>query len=92
MQCMWNFLLPYIFNPDKANLGAKTAFIFGGLSVFCCIYLFYCHPESRGRSYEELDEMFMKGVPARDFDKYVTDAQLRARQVKQEVDDGKLVL
>ncbi|UPL02325.1 hypothetical protein LCI18_013259 [Fusarium solani-melongenae] len=36
---MWAFVLPYIFNPDEANLGAKTAFIFGGISVFCMVYV-----------------------------------------------------
>jgi SP family general alpha glucoside:H+ symporter-like MFS transporter len=92
IQCMWNFVLPYIFNPDQANLGAKTAFIFGGLSILCCIYLYFHHPESRGRSYEELDEMFIKGLGAREFDTYVTDAEIRAREVKREVEDGKMTL
>lgn len=27
---MWSFALPYLFNPDKANLGGKVGFIFGG--------------------------------------------------------------
>ena len=27
---MWSFVLPYLFNPDKANLGGKVGFIFGG--------------------------------------------------------------
>ncbi|KAK2041456.1 alpha glucoside transporter, partial [Colletotrichum somersetense] len=25
---MWQFVIPYIFNPDKVNLGAKLAFVF----------------------------------------------------------------
>ncbi len=31
LNLVWNFVLPYLFNPDKADLGAKVAFIFGGL-------------------------------------------------------------
>ena len=77
---MWQFVLPYIINPDQANLGARTAFIFGGLSILCWIYLFFCQPETAGRSFEELDEMFFKRVPARKFKGYITDAQVKAKQ------------
>ncbi|RSH80154.1 hypothetical protein EHS25_007259 [Saitozyma podzolica] len=90
--CMWQFVLPFMFNPNEANLQAKTSFIFGGFSVFCCIYAYYCHPETKGRSYEELDEMFQKGVSARDFGSYVTEAERKGQQVKQEVMDGTLAL
>lgn len=72
---MWQFVIPFMFNPDKANLGAKIAFIFGGLCLFSLIYLWFYQPEMTGRSYQELDEMFAKGVPARKFRNYRTDAQ-----------------
>lgn len=67
---MWGFVLPYLFNPNKANLGAKVAFIFGGLSVLCLIYLWFCQPETTGLSYEELDELFINRVPTRKFQQY----------------------
>jgi MFS transporter, SP family, general alpha glucoside:H+ symporter len=54
---MWSFVFPYIFNVDKANLGGKSCFIFAGLSVLRLIYLWFCQPETAGRTYEELDEM-----------------------------------
>lgn len=79
---MWAFVIPYIFNPDQANLGAKTAFIFGSLSVLCTVYLYLCHPESSGRSYEELDEMFMNHVPARRFKTYQTEVEATGQEVK----------
>lgn len=79
---MWSFVLPYLFNPDKANLGGKLGFIFGGLSFPCIAFLWWYQPETRNRSYEELDEMFMKHVPAREFDKYVTDVQSRSEEVQ----------
>lgn len=72
---MWQFVLPFIFNPNQANLGAKTSFIFGGLSVLCWIYLFFYQPETANRSFEEIDEMFFKHVPARQFKGYMTDAE-----------------
>ena len=64
---MWGFVLPYLFNPDKLNLGAKVAFIYGGISVLCTVYVWFYQPEFAGRSYEELDELFRMRVPARGF-------------------------
>jgi hypothetical protein len=81
---MWSFVLPYLFNPDKANLGAKVMFIFGGLSVICLVYLWFYQPETAGRTYGELDEMFMKKVPPRKFKGYQTDAQAMGLAVKEE--------
>lgn len=74
---MWAFVIPFLFNPDQANLGAKVAFIFGALAVLSTIYLWFCQPETAGRSYEELDELFMKKIPAREFKTFVTDAEQR---------------
>lgn len=81
---MWSFVLPYLFNPDKANLGAKVTFIFGGLCVICLVYLWFYQPESAGRTYGELDEMFMKRVPARKFKTYQTDAEAMGVAAKED--------
>jgi hypothetical protein len=64
---MWGFVLPYLFNPDKANLGAKVTFIFGALSVLSIVYLWFYQPESAGLSYERLDELFIGRVKAKMF-------------------------
>ncbi|KAK3938175.1 general substrate transporter [Diplogelasinospora grovesii] len=82
LNMMWSFVLPYLFNPDKANLGAKVAFIFGGLSVLSLVYIWFYQPETAGRTYEELDEMFMKAVPARKFKSYKPEAQAKGEAVK----------
>lgn len=74
---MWQWVIPYMFNPDQADMGATIAFVFGGLCVFCLVYLWFCQPETGGRSYQELDEMFAKGVPARKFKGYKTDVQMQ---------------
>ncbi|KAL2852235.1 general substrate transporter [Aspergillus pseudodeflectus] len=83
---MWAFVMPYIFNPDQANLGAKTTFIFGGFSVICWAYLYLYHPETKGRSFQELDEMFTKRVPTRQFRNYVTETQARGAHVKRQAE------
>lgn len=74
---MWLFTIPYMFNPDQANLGAKIAFIFGGLCFLCIAYLWFYQPETAGRSYQELDEMFTRRVPARKFKHYKSDVQMQ---------------
>ncbi|KPM45283.1 hypothetical protein AK830_g1277 [Neonectria ditissima] len=85
LNMMWSFVLPYLFNPDKANLGAKVAFVFGGCSVLSLIYLWLELPETAGRTYEELDEMFMKAIPARKFKDFHPEAQVTDEKTKEEL-------
>ena len=49
-----SFVLPYIINPDAANLGAKIAYIFFGLGVIISVLLFLYIPETKGLSYEDV--------------------------------------
>ncbi|CDK26249.1 unnamed protein product [Kuraishia capsulata CBS 1993] len=70
---MWSFVLPYIFNPDKANLGAKTMFIFASISALLTIYVYFFQTETAHRSFEEIDEMYDKKVPFRKFQDYETE-------------------
>jgi hypothetical protein len=96
---MLSLVLPYLFNPNKANLGAKVcissqlsteflltqafqqiAFIFGGLSVLCLVYIYFYQPETTGRSYEELDELYIKKVPAREFKTFITEAETQGQE------------
>lgn len=79
---MWQFVIPFMFNPDRGNLGGKVAFVFGGPSFLCLLYLWFQQPETAGRTYEELDEMFAKRIPARKFKSYATDAQARGEAAK----------
>ena len=81
---MWSFVLPYLFNPDQANLGAKVSFVFGGLCVICLVYLWFFQPETTNRTYGELDEMFMKKIPARKFKGYRTDAEAIGAAAKED--------
>lgn len=78
----WYFVLPVMFNPNQANLGGKIGFIFGGFSIITIGLLYFYLPETRFRTYEELDEMFSKKIPARKFSSYVTDAEQVGEQAK----------
>jgi SP family general alpha glucoside:H+ symporter-like MFS transporter len=73
---MWQSAIPYMFNPDQANLGAKIAFISGETCLMCIVYLFFYQPETTGRSHQELDGIFAKGVPARKFKTYQSATQV----------------
>lgn len=83
LNTMWSFVLPYLFNPDKLNLGGKLGFIFGGLAVLCLVYLWFYQPETAARTYEELDEMFAAKVPARKFKSHRTTAEAMGEAVKE---------
>lgn len=63
--------IPYLINPDQANLKGKLGFFFGGLSVPCMIWCYFRVPEMKGRTYEELDIMYERNVPTREFGTYV---------------------
>lgn len=62
--------IPYLLNPDEANGRGKVGFFFGGLSVVSLGWAWWRVPETGGRTYEELDVMFSRGVGAREFGGY----------------------
>jgi SP family general alpha glucoside:H+ symporter-like MFS transporter len=62
---------PYLLNPGAANAGAKIEFLYGGISVFSLIWCIFRLPETKGRTYEELDILFERKVPARQFKTHV---------------------
>lgn len=68
--------IPYLVNPDEANARGKIGFFFGALAAAGLTWSYFRVPETKGRTYEELDIMFAKGVKTRDFKKYVVDSQL----------------
>jgi MFS transporter, SP family, general alpha glucoside:H+ symporter len=74
----WSFVSPYIFNPDYGNLKAKIGFVFGACMIIFFVLGFLYVPETRLRTYEELDELFAEHVPARKFKGHVTVAEQRA--------------
>ena len=45
-----------MINPDAGNLGAKVGFVFAGLGVPLCILIFFYVPETRGLSFDEVNE------------------------------------
>lgn len=65
--------IPYMINPAQANMQGKLGFFFGGLAGLCLVWAFFRVPETKGRTYEELDILFHRKVPARKFKNYKLD-------------------
>ncbi|PWN34640.1 sugar transporter [Meira miltonrushii] len=58
---------PYMLNPKAWNLGGKSAFIWMFTGLIVIIWTFFRLPETKNRSYSELDVLFNNKVPARKF-------------------------
>ncbi|KAH7134931.1 general substrate transporter [Dendryphion nanum] len=59
-----NTVMPFLYNPDALDLGAKTGFVFAGLSLIGAAFTYMFVPELKGRSALEIDYFFEKGVKA----------------------------
>lgn len=64
---VWTFILPYMFNSDEGNLGGNIGWVFLAMGIIVLILMFFFIPETKGRSFEELDQLFEKRLPARAF-------------------------
>jgi SP family general alpha glucoside:H+ symporter-like MFS transporter len=72
---------PYMLNPTAGDWKGKTAFFWGGSCAVCCLWAYFRLPETKDRTYEELDLLFAAKIPARDFSKYHVDAYNQDRQL-----------
>ncbi|KAF5012993.1 hypothetical protein FDECE_976 [Fusarium decemcellulare] len=70
-----SYCTPYFINPEALNWGPKYCYIWAGSNLILAIFTFLFIPETRGRSLEQLDELFEKRLPAWRFRSYVTDLQ-----------------
>lgn len=65
-----NVVVPYMVNPDKANLKGKVGFIFGGLSAAATAWSYFYVPELKDRTFDEIDHMFQSKVNPRKMGSY----------------------
>jgi hypothetical protein len=84
-----NFVNPYV----QAAIGGRTAIIYGSFSVAAIAFIYFCLPETKDRSLEELDEMFQEKVPTRAFQDYECTglgAQIRQLEERETEDEVKV--
>ncbi|TQN69344.1 Major facilitator-type transporter ecdD [Colletotrichum shisoi] len=65
-----NFSIPHLLYTPGAGLGSKFGFIFAGILVFAFVFTWFCIPECKGKSLEQIDRMFNEGIPLRNFGRY----------------------
>lgn len=64
-----------MLSEQNAGWGQKIGLFFGGISVVYLIPVLLMFPETKRRTYQELDELFEKRVPAWKFAKTETSHQ-----------------
>ncbi len=69
-QIVMTVAIPYMLNASAANWRGKTGFFFGGLSTIAAVWCYWRLPETKGRTFQELDHMFEARVPPRKFRNY----------------------
>ncbi|UNI23261.1 hypothetical protein JDV02_009093 [Purpureocillium takamizusanense] len=67
---VFGFVIPYMINPDQGNLRGKVGFIFGGMSACATVWSFFFVPELKGRTFDEIDQMFIERVLPRKMGSY----------------------
>lgn len=63
----------YFMNPQAWNLKGYTGFVWGAFAVLIFIWAYFRLPETKGRTFHELDILFAQRVPARQFKNTVID-------------------
>jgi len=74
------YVSPYIQDAGYGNLQGNIGFVWAGTSFVSLLFALFYLPELKGRSLEELDELFQKKISVFKFGKYQTEgvgAQIR---------------
>ncbi|KAJ4410129.1 high affinity glucose transporter [Didymella pomorum] len=61
---IFNFALSYFVPPAFVNIQWRVYIIFGVFCAAMAIHTFFLFPETAGKTLEDIEEMFMEGIPA----------------------------
>ncbi|KAL1970126.1 hypothetical protein VTN77DRAFT_6531 [Rasamsonia byssochlamydoides] len=75
-----SYCSPFFINENNLNWGAKYGYIWAGANAIAFVFFFLFIPEMKGRTLEELDEMFQNRVSVRAFPSYQCVSSERARE------------
>ncbi|KAJ5084385.1 hypothetical protein NUU61_008964 [Penicillium alfredii] len=76
---VFSVVLPYIYNSDAGNLGAKTGFVYSALCLVSLAGTWWAVPEMKGRTAAEIDHMFELRLPAPKFRAWRSDVDVDDR-------------
>ncbi|EIW58751.1 general substrate transporter [Trametes versicolor FP-101664 SS1] len=81
---LWNWAIsyatPYLVNTGAGNagLGVKVFFIWGSTCAGCILFTFFCIPETKGLSLEQVDLLYQNSTP-------ITSARYRRELIARDV-------
>ncbi|KAF7901338.1 hypothetical protein EAF00_003559 [Botryotinia globosa] len=81
---VWNVAVPYMFNATEGNLGERKGWIFFATACIAWFVVWVEIPETKDRTYGELDEIFNEGLSARNFKTYRTERRMADVKVEDE--------
>lgn len=64
-------VFPFFINPDQLNFGGKVMFIFTGAELLVMALLFRFQPETKNRTYTDIDALYAAGVAPRKFRDFI---------------------
>ncbi|GAB7348640.1 hypothetical protein MBLNU459_g7012t1 [Dothideomycetes sp. NU459] len=67
---LFNFILPYIYNVDAGNLGARTGFVFAAASAVLFLASYFVVPDLRGFATDEIDWLYESKISVRKFQEH----------------------
>lgn len=76
-----------MLSPNEWDWVGMTGFFYAGLTVLLILFMFFMLPETRNRSFAELDVLFENKVSARKFHKTNVD-QFSGHSTEIRLDDG----
>ncbi|RAL08039.1 sugar transporter [Aspergillus homomorphus CBS 101889] len=79
-QIVCNVVNPYMLNPTAGDWKGKTGFFWAGWALLFFIWTYFRLPETKGKTFEELDILFARKISARKFAKYRVDAYTEGEQ------------
>ena len=67
---LFNFVVPYMYNIDSGDLGARTALVFAAASLVLLLVSYPLIPDLRGLSTAEIDWLYENKISPRKFQEY----------------------
>lgn len=80
------FVVPQLVSEGAANLGSKTYLVFAGCVAIIMVLYFFNLPETAGRTFAEIQEMYEAKVPVTKWKKYQTSAESKEAKVVDKAD------